>query len=119
MQRDHSRRAWWSVIAIVGAALLETGCGASKPAPNEYSIRVTDEGFVPAELSVPKGTPITLVVTREADETCASDLVIEGSGRSVALPLHKSVRIPLPNGVTDTLRYACAMDMYRGTVVAK
>ena len=85
----------------------------------EYSIRVTDAGFEPAELAVPKGTPITLVVTREVSETCATDLVIVGSGKSVPLPLRRSVRIPLPNGVVDTLRYACGMDMFRGTVVAK
>jgi hypothetical protein len=120
MQRVHSRRAWLSAVAILGAAILEISCGAPKPAgPNEYVIRVTDAGFEPAELLVPKATPITLVVTREVSETCATDLVIAGSGQSVPLPLRKSVRIPLPNGVADTLRYACAMDMFRGTVVAK
>lgn len=116
----HRRRARLCALAFLAAALLDLGCLGRKPAgPNEYSIRVTDAGFEPAELAVPKGTPITLVVTREVSETCATDLVIVGSGKSVPLPLRRSVRIPLPNGVADTLRYACGMDMFRGTVVAK
>ena len=120
MQIGLHRRMRLCAFAFFAVALLNVGCRERKPVgPNEYVIRVTDAGFEPAELSVPKGTPITLVVTREVSETCATDLVIAGSGQSAPLPLRKSVRIPLPNGVADTLRYACAMDMFRGTIVAK
>jgi hypothetical protein len=35
------------------------------------------------------------------------------------LPLHQQVRIPLPDGVEDTLRYSCGMDMYEAWIVAK
>lgn len=116
----HRRFAPASVLVLLTAALFNLSCSHAKPpGPDEYSIRVTDEGFVPAELPVPKGRPITLVVTREVSETCATDLVIASSGLSVPLPLHRSVRIPLPHGVTDTLRYACGMDMYRGEIVAR
>jgi plastocyanin domain-containing protein len=104
---------------LVAAALL-AGCGAREPAPpGAVAIAVTENGFEPAVASVPRGTPVTLIVTRRTDRTCATEMVFEGSGERHDLPLGTPVRIELAAGVRDTLRYACGMDMYKGMLVAK
>jgi len=35
------------------------------------------------------------------------------------LPLNQAVRIEIPAGVQDSLTYACGMDMFGGTILAK
>jgi len=73
---------------------------------------------VPAEVVIPKDQAVTLLVTRKSDRTCATELVFE-SGKKHDLPLDQVVRIELPAGRADTLRYTCPMDMYKGTIVSK
>ena len=55
-------------------------------APVRVLIEVTKEGFVvgnPPTLKV--GTPVTLVVTRTTDKTCATDIVLKEFGLSAPL----------------------------------
>jgi plastocyanin domain-containing protein len=78
---------------------------------------VTDRGFEPAETKVPKGRPVTLVVTRTTDQTCATEMVFAGLEKRHDLPLNQPVRITLPAGEGGTLNYACGMDMIKGSIV--
>ena len=107
-------------ILPFGIALL-AGC-AKHAAPSrfpEIQIHVTTDGFVPSRAVAPRGQAVTLVVTRDTDQTCATDMVVAGIDKTWSLPLHRAVRIDLPQGVTDTLRYVCGMGMERGEVVAQ
>lgn len=103
------------------AAAFAAGCAKSAPRPGyaEVAIHVTSDGFVPSRAIAPRGKPVTLVVTRETDETCVSGMVIAGNDKQWDLPLHRAVRIDLAQGVTDTLRYVCTMGMEHGEVVAE
>ena len=74
---------------------------------------------MPARAAASRGKPVTLVVTRDTDQTCATEMVIAGMDQKYELPLHRAVRIDLPQGITDTLRYACGMAMEHGEVVAQ
>jgi plastocyanin domain-containing protein len=104
---------------LVAGALL-AGCAARESVPpGATAISVTENGFEPAVVTVPRGKPVTLIVTRRTDRTCATELVFDAPGPRVELPLGKPVRIDLAAGVQDTLRYACGMDMVRGMLVAK
>ena len=112
-------RLAWSLLSL--GIVLWAGC-AKHAAPSrfpEIQIHVTTDGFVPSRTVVPRGQAVTLVVTRDTDQTCATDLVVAGLDQTWKLPLHRAVRIDLPQGVTDTLRYVCGMGMERGEVIAQ
>ena len=109
-----------SALALT-ALLALAGCGGQqqKLAPGEVAIEVTDEGFVPATVTVPKGRPATLVFTRKIEETCAKEVVFTASGEKHMLPLKQAVRVTLPAERPDTMDYACGMNMLTGKVVSE
>jgi plastocyanin domain-containing protein len=82
-------------------------------------VAVTDDGFVPPIVTVAKGRPATLVITRKVEATCVTEAVFAKSGQKFDLPLNQAVRIPIATDAADTLRYACGMDMYKGQVVVQ
>jgi plastocyanin domain-containing protein len=110
------------ILALVSSGLiLAVGCAKNKkPAGQEVQIMVTEKGFEPARTVIKKGEPVTLVVERKTDQTCAKEIVLEGLNIKKALPLNQAVRIQLPADVIgDSLSYACGMDMYTGVIVAQ
>lgn len=110
-----------AAVFALPALLVVAGCRES-PAPGDpdaHVIEVTDAGFEPKVIEVKKGEPVTLVVTRRSDHTCATEMIFAGNDSTYDLPLRKAVRIHLPAMTGDTLRYACGMDMYSGVLIAK
>ncbi len=97
-------------------ALVAWGCAQRASGPRTVSIDVTDRGFVPAEVKVRAGEPVTLLVTRRTDATCAKEFVIANEGIRRSLPLDEAVRIELTPKAAGDLRYACGMDMVAGTL---
>ncbi|HEY2953937.1 MAG TPA: cupredoxin domain-containing protein [Candidatus Eisenbacteria bacterium] len=111
-------------IAIASAALVAAaGCTTSQKSstgPREYAIAVTDRGFEPARTVIPRGQAVTLVLTRKSDRTCATEILFPRLNQRHELPLDQPVRIEIAAGaVTDTLGYACGMNMLSGTIVAE
>lgn len=125
MNRVHSgRAARLAAVLLVATLALAAGCGKKEPktvkAPpgnKDVPIQVTEHGFEPARIEVTKGTNATLVFTRVTDQTCAKDLVINGNGAHLRLPLNQPVRIALGT-VNTTIPFACGMKMVTGEVVA-
>ena len=74
-------------------------------------LAVTEDGYVPGLLAVKKGEPVRLVVTRKTDETCATDLLIEGTKIKVKLPLNKPVTVNWTPTKSGKVKYGCAMNM--------
>jgi plastocyanin domain-containing protein len=110
----------WSMI---GVALL-TGCAqhaqrAAATDPNRIAIAVTEDGFVPASVTVQAGKPVTLVVTRKTTQTCATELIMPAQGINQPLPFGQAVEIKFTPDKPGELTYACAMDMYKGRVIVK
>ncbi len=115
------RNGWMALLgfaAVLGIGAVVVGCAGEQATASEVKIEVTDAGFVPAVANVPKGKPVTLVVTRKV-ETCATEMIFAGTGEKHDLPLNQTVRIELPADRAETLDYACAMDMIKGKVVSK
>ena len=112
------------VVLAALAALLVT---ASAPAAARHPVRrdqrvvltVTKNGFEPATVRVKAGQPVTLVVTRVVERTCATDIVIKDYGIRKPLPLKQAVVIRLTPRHPGAIRYACARDMVAGTLVAE
>jgi plastocyanin domain-containing protein len=79
--------------------------------PRELAIKVTEDGYVPEKLTVKKGEPVRLVVTRVTDATCATELLIEGTSIKTKLPLNKAVNIDWTPTKSGSVKYGCAMGM--------
>lgn len=89
-------------------------------APRTVEISVTENGFQPSPISVKKGEPLKLVVTRKTDETCATELVIKDYGIDKQLPLNKPVEIAFTPTKSGELKYGCAMGMMvRGVLLVE
>jgi plastocyanin domain-containing protein len=103
---------------LVGAALLVgVACGGREQRPGEpVKITVTRNGYEPWRVRAWKGVPLTLVVTRTTDETCATELVLAEHGIHRKLPLGQPVTITFTPTRAGELRYACAMNMFQGVI---
>ena len=111
------------LLGAVLVAAIAAGCaGAPKSADDgstRIAIEVTEQGFVPADVIVTAGKPVTLVVTRKTDRTCAKELVIEDRGIHQELPLGQAVEVKFTPDSAGVIRYACGMDMISGRVIVK
>jgi plastocyanin domain-containing protein len=85
-------------------------------AGTEVTLHVTKDGFVPANVHVAAGKPVTLKVTRKTDATCATELVMAAHGIDQPLPLGEVVTVTFTPDKAGELRYACGMDMIAGTI---
>ena len=85
----------------------------------EIRVAVTDKGFEPKEIQVKKGEDVTLVVTRETDQTCATEIVVAGGTVRAALPLNQPVRVALGPIDAGGVKFACGMGMLGGAVVVR
>ena len=120
-------RAAVVACAVLGVALAVAGCGGagrgggatSATAAQQVAVKVTPDGFVPAELAVAQGKPIRLTITRETDQTCARQVVFASLNLKKDLPLNEPVTIDLPAQPAGRLAYACGMDMVHGALVVQ
>ena len=82
-------------------------------------LAVTEDGFVPARVTVPAGKPVTLVVTRKTDKTCATALVLPDYHINQQLPMDQAVEIAFTPEKPGELTYACPMDMIKGVIAVQ
>jgi plastocyanin domain-containing protein len=87
-------------------ALAKSATGA-----RVIQMKVTEDGYVPAKLEVKKGEPLELRVTRTTNETCATELIIEGTTINAPLPYNEEVTIRWTPEKTGQVKYGCHMDM--------
>ncbi len=106
--------------------LLAAACNkAAAPAPvdeapkSRIELAVTEDGFTPAKARVKVGTPVTLVVTRKVEKTCATEIVIKDYGVNQALPKDQPVEVTFTPKEKGNIHFACAMDMITGELVAE
>jgi plastocyanin domain-containing protein len=96
-------------------AAKETGKD-SKPTGQTVEMKVTDKGFEPANVTVKKDQPVTLVITRTTEKTCATEIVIDDYGVNTKLPLNTAVNVTFTPKKTGDLKYGCAMGKMIGGV---
>lgn len=92
---------------------------AQEASVQRVAMEVTGEGFVPAKIKVKVGKPVTLSVTRKTDRTCATDIVIKDYGINKPLPQGETVEVTFTPTKAGNIRYACAMDMIAGEIIAE
>ena len=112
---------WISVTAVI--TMMAAGC-AREPrqavdSGTRFEIAVTDTGFAPASITVPAGKPVTIVVTRKTEQTCAKEIVFPDQGIRKPLPLNEAVEISLPASPKGEMTYVCGMSMISGKVLVQ
>ena len=90
---------------------------AAVKSDGRIAMEVTGDGFVPANVTLKAGQPVIFVITRKTDETCATDLLIEGTDIKTPLPLNKPVEVAWTPTKTGKVKFGCAMDMMVGGVL--
>lgn len=75
---------------------------------------MTEEGFVPSHIPARVGAPITLVITRKTEKTCAHEILFKGQPGKTDLPLDKEVEVTYTPKVSGTVPFGCAMGMMVG-----
>jgi plastocyanin domain-containing protein len=105
-----------TATALLAAAIAVAACRDRSAAGEPVQITVTRKGYEPWRIEGRKGVPLTLVVTRTTDETCATELVLPEYGIDRKLPLGEPVTITFTPARSGTLRYSCAMKMFQGEI---
>jgi plastocyanin domain-containing protein len=82
---------------------------AAPAAVRTVALRVTEKGYEPSPVSLKRGEPVRLVITRTSDETCATDLVMADPKLQVELPLNKPVEVTFTPTKSGQLKYGCSM----------
>jgi len=101
-----------SGMASGGAAVATTvGAAGTAAAGTRVVVQVTEAGFVPATIAGEVGKPLTLVVTRTTDRTCARELVITGLPGKTELPLDRPVEVTYTPTAAGHVPFGCAMGM--------
>ena len=107
-------------VAIL-SALLVLGAADAKPPANAKTVEmsVTEKGVEPDNVTVKKGEPVHLVVTRKTAQTCATEIDIKDLGIKKELPLNKAVAIDFTPQKTGEIKYVCGMDMLGGKLIVQ
>jgi len=109
---------FWIAIAALAAGCAQQGTRTGVPGTH-VSIAVTDSGFVPATAFVRAGEPVTIVVTRKTDQTCAKEIVFPEQDIRKELPLGQAVEITLTPSAKGDVPFTCGMSMVSGKLVAQ
>jgi plastocyanin domain-containing protein len=101
-----------ALAAIIGFGFRAMAGEEKKAkAPRTVELKVTDKGFEPTPVTVKKGEPLRLHVTRTTDETCAKELIVPDYNIEKELPLNKAVDIEFTPTKAGKLKYGCSMGM--------
>jgi len=111
-------------FGIVPLLFCALACGSSsaagaesKPVSGQIALKLTEQGFEPADFTVKKGEPIKLVITRTTDATCAKQIVVDEYAIRTELPLNQPVAVSFTPTKAGALHYGCAMDKMVGGVI--
>ena len=120
-QRSGSPAALAAAVedAIAGPATAPPPVADGSP---RVAIDVTDAGYTPARVTVPRGRRVVLVFTRHSETTCAVDVhftLPDGTKIDRRLPLDQPVEIPVQIDRAVEIPYACGMNMLHGTIVVQ
>lgn len=108
-------------VAVQPVAEAPKPVEAPKPAPaagaRRIEMEVTNDGFQPGNVTLKANEPVTFVVTRKTDATCATELLIDGTDIKQALPLNQAVEIAWTPTKPGQVKFGCAMDKMIGGVL--
>ena len=79
--------------------------------PRVVEISITEDGYQPSPITLKKGEPVTLALTRKTEQTCATEIHLPEYKIEKPLPLNQRVEVTFTPDKTGKLKYGCAMNM--------
>ena len=110
------------LVALPALAADKAPAAPAAPAAGKtIEIKVTDAGFVPKEIRVKKGVPVTLSFLRTTDRTCIKAVDIpDEKVKNFQLPLDKAVSLTITPAKVGVEPFHCtAMGMGGGKIVVE
>ncbi len=98
-----------SAKAAEAAKTPEKAQAAAPGEPRVIQLSVTEKGYEPSPVTLKKGEPVKLVLTRTTDHTCATEIVLDEYGINAKLPLNEPVEVSFTPEKEGKLVYGCAM----------
>jgi len=89
---------------------------AAKPG-GRVDVSIVETGFVPDQIQVERGKPVTLVFTRKVEQTCVDKVVFPAEGIEKDLPMGKPVEVALAPAADTSFR--CPMGHAVGRVTVR
>jgi plastocyanin domain-containing protein len=120
MRANAMIRSLLMIAALLTPALAANAAAPPSPPPpagKTVEMAVTEKGFEPAVVKVKKGEPVTLVITRKTEKTCATEIVIDDEKINTKLPLGKPVTVTFTPKKAGDIKYGCAMGKMIGGVL--
>jgi plastocyanin domain-containing protein len=116
-QHRATRPLFPALAGVLAMGLVACNAAAEPPVSNRIEMAVTDKGFEPPNVRVKANEPVTLIITRKTDVTCATEIVIDEYKVNAKLPLNTPVTVTFTPAKTGELRYGCAMKKMVGGVI--
>lgn len=115
------RMAALLTLLVALPALAADKAPAAPAAGKTIEIKVTDAGFVPKEIRVKKGVPVTLSFLRTTDRTCIKAVDIpDEKVKNFQLPLDKAVSLTITPAKVGVEPFHCtAMAMGGGKIIVE
>jgi plastocyanin domain-containing protein len=82
-------------------------------------ITITDNGFEPGSFQLKLGVPARVTFLRQAEESCAKEVVIPAFHIKHALPFNEAVVVEFTPDKTGEFGFACGMGMLHGKLVVQ
>jgi plastocyanin domain-containing protein len=90
---------------------------AAPSSPDELTLAVTNYGYEPSKLSAPANTPITLKLVTQDTTSCAVAFTIPALNYQTLLGPTETQVVTIPaQPAGSSLRFACSMGMFVGTI---
>jgi cobalt-zinc-cadmium efflux system membrane fusion protein len=110
-------------VVVAGSFFLRAeaerlGVRPTTAAEQAFQVTVTASDFQPSTLAMKAGVPAKVTFRRTAEPSCATEVVFPSLKIRRALPLNEPVEIRF-TPTAGEIAFACGMDMFRGTVVAR
>lgn len=97
---------------------MPMGADQQTSAVQSAKIVVNEGGFEPAEVTFRAKVPARLTFIRTAENTCATEVLIESVNIKRELPLNTPVEIEF-TPTESTISFTCGMKMFRGAMVVR
>jgi cobalt-zinc-cadmium efflux system membrane fusion protein len=82
-------------------------------------VQITERGFEPPRVTVPRGEQASITFVRRTDNTCAKELVIASQGIRRELPLNQPVTVAINASSSGEVAFVCGMNMLKGVIVVQ
>jgi RND family efflux transporter MFP subunit len=81
------------------------------------TVTLTEKGYQPSSFKLRRGVPARVTFVRKAEATCGTEIVLADYQIKRELPLNKAVTVAFTPVKTGEFKFACGMDMLRGSIV--